>query len=122
MNAAIAEYLQAIEGGRVPNRRDFLERHRDLTDGLVSFFANEDRVKCVAGLPGPRLGLELPTSRSGLPDSEAVLSPGRDIGEFELLNKIASGGMGVVYKARHSDGNSHLRPSASQPISDSRGR
>jgi eukaryotic-like serine/threonine-protein kinase len=101
LNAAIVEYLQAIEAGRAPNRRDFLERHCDLTDGLVSFFANEDRVKCMAGLPRPRMGMEFPSSRSGPPDSNAELAAGRDIGEFELLNKIASGGMGVVYKARH---------------------
>ncbi len=102
LNAAIAEYLQAIEAGRAPNRRDFLERHRDLSDGLLSFFANEDHVKCMAGLHGPRFDLNFPTSRTGPPDSEAEFPAGREIGEFELLNKIASGGMGVVYKARHT--------------------
>ena len=63
LNAAIAEYLQAIEAGRAPDRRDFLERHGDLTDGLLSFFANEDHVKCMAGLHGPRFDLNFPTSR-----------------------------------------------------------
>ena len=35
LNAVIAEYLQAVEAGRAPDRREFLERHRDLTDGLI---------------------------------------------------------------------------------------
>ena len=39
LNAVIAEYLQAAQAGRTPDRREFLERHWDLTDGLVSFFA-----------------------------------------------------------------------------------
>jgi serine/threonine protein kinase len=101
LNAAIAEYLQAIEAGRAPDRRDFLERHWDLTDGLLSFFANEDRVKLVAGLPGMHLDLAFASSQTKRPESDPELAAGRDIGEFELLNKIASGGMGVVYKARH---------------------
>ena len=51
LNAAIAEYLQAEEGGRVPDRREFLDRHWYLTDGLVAFFRDEDRLKRAAWLP-----------------------------------------------------------------------
>ena len=89
---------------RRPTAEEFLERNWDLSDGLVSFFANEDRVKHLAGLarPGPvsdspdkrdsnrRTGIGGRTTRSD-----------REIGEFELLNEIASGGMGLVFKARH---------------------
>jgi eukaryotic-like serine/threonine-protein kinase len=99
LDAVIAEYLQA---GPSPDRREFLERHRDLTDGLVSFFASEDRVKHLAGLARHRIALDCPTRgvsrRAG---SLAQYSAEREIGEFELLSEIASGGMGRVFRARH---------------------
>ena len=58
LDAAIAEYFQA---GPAADRRKFLERYWYLTDGLVSFFANEDRVKYLAGLARPGVGLDRPT-------------------------------------------------------------
>jgi eukaryotic-like serine/threonine-protein kinase len=99
LNAAIAEYLEA---GPEADRRKFLERYWYLTDGLASFFANEDRVKHLAGLARPGVG---PDRRTRCRKPWAGLEPGRPaeraIGEFELLNEIASGGMGLVFKARH---------------------
>jgi serine/threonine-protein kinase len=99
LDAAIAEYLEA---GPAADRREFLERYWYLTDGLVLFFANEDRVKRWAGLGRPRANVESPTGvgqRKG--KWRAEYAGEREIGEFELLNEIASGGMGRVYKARH---------------------
>jgi eukaryotic-like serine/threonine-protein kinase len=99
LDAAIAEYLQAGPGA---NRREFLDRYWYLTDGLVAFFANEDRVKSLAGLARPRAGADRPT-RGAKPRAEPVAEDPieREIGEFEVLNEIASGGMGRVFKARH---------------------
>ena len=99
LDAAIAEYIQA---GPAADRREFLDRYWDLTDGLVLFFANEDRVKYLAGLARPRVGVDRPTrgvKQGARPEVE--YSGEREIGEFELLNEIASGGMGRVFKARH---------------------
>src|SRR6516165_6905488 len=104
LNAVIAEYLQAVQEGRPPDRREFLERHWDLTDLLVSFFADEDRLRHVAGLCRPRARTGSPTG--GLrqqPRRSAELATGLDFGNFELLNEIASGGMGIVFKAKHKD-------------------
>jgi len=102
LNAVIAQYLQAVQAGRAPDRSKFLERHWDLTDGLVSFFANEDRLKHLAGLTWPRVGVQPRQRRQRRPArSAAELQARRDFGEFELLSEIATGGMGVVYKARH---------------------
>jgi serine/threonine-protein kinase len=104
LNAAIAEYLQAVQANRPPDRANFLERHWDLTDGLVSFFANEDRLKNVAGLAWPRGEAVVRKSRGRKRRERqaAETQARRDFGEFELLNQIAAGGMGVVYKARHT--------------------
>jgi tRNA A-37 threonylcarbamoyl transferase component Bud32 len=102
LNAVIAEYIKAVQAGRTPDRPKFLERHWDLTDGLVSFFANEDRLMHMAGLASPRVVAE---PRPRRPRRRTRSKPGLrvrcEFGEFELLSEIASGGMGVVYKARH---------------------
>ena len=102
LDAAIAEYMQAADAGRAPDRREFLERHWYLTDGLVSFFRDEDRLKRAAGLPRalPRARTG-PVRRLSMSDSGCEPVDGRAVGQFELLNEIARGGMGVVYKARH---------------------
>ena len=99
LDAAIAEYMQAADAGHAPDRHEFLERHWYLTDGLMSFFRDEDRLKRAAGLPRtlPRAG----AGRSSKSDLGHEPADGRAVGQFELLNEIARGGMGVVYKARH---------------------
>src|ERR1017187_2243879 len=90
LNAVIAEYLQAVHAGRAPNRREVLERHWDLTDGLVSFFGNEDRMKRLAGLARPLLRVESFAERlSRSVGFGTGPSAGDDLGEFELLNEIA---------------------------------
>jgi eukaryotic-like serine/threonine-protein kinase len=102
LHVAIAEYLQSAHAGDSPDRREFLERHWDVADGLLSFFADEDSLKRRAGLARPLAGLAARAeSFKGAKGSSDKLPAAHDFGEFELLNEIAHGGMGTVYKARH---------------------
>jgi Protein kinase domain len=124
LNAVIAEYLEAAQAGRAPDRREYLERYWDLANGLMSFFANEDSLKRLAVLPRRPVAEEsrARTLRLSVGPGPEVATR-RVFGEFELLSEIASGGMGIVYKARHRRLNrvvavKTLKPGALRPSRD----
>jgi eukaryotic-like serine/threonine-protein kinase len=102
LQEAVAEYLEALEAGRAPDRRQWLERHPDLTPELESFLAGHDAVARVAGpFRAPVVAAEGPTlGVSEAPAPAPPLGSVRYFGDYELLEEVARGGMGVVYKAR----------------------
>jgi tRNA A-37 threonylcarbamoyl transferase component Bud32 len=91
LDAVIAAYLQQVEAGAVPDREALLARHPELAEGLREFFADFDRLDRQAG------DLRLPGAAG---ESAGERPHVRYFGEYELLEVIARGGMGVVYKAR----------------------
>lgn len=103
-DAAIAEYLDAVKRGVRPDRAVFLARHQNVAaelteflndhaalDGAAQLFASGTSTRGVAGSTG-RL-----RSRGRTPSA----CP-RQFGNFELIEEIGRGGMGVVFKARQA--------------------
>jgi serine/threonine protein kinase len=77
-----------------------LARYPDLAPELAAFFADHDRMQQVAQSPSSPPS-EAPTMDPSEPTpADATLGTVRYFGDYELLEEIARGGMGIVFKAR----------------------
>jgi WD40 repeat protein len=97
----LAVYLEAARTGQAPDRRELLARHPDLAAELEDFFGDHDLVRDLAE-PFRTGAANADTPAPAAADTATFLAdhmPGR-FGDYELLEEIARGGMGVVYRAR----------------------
>ena len=103
LNEAIAAYLQAVDAGEEPDRQEFLRRHPDLASNLAEFFVDRDAFDRLAAPAAGAPAVDHAETPTLAPTSQPMPLPGmrvRYFGDYELLEEIAHGGMGVVFKAR----------------------
>jgi WD40 repeat protein len=100
LERVLADYLHAVEAGQEPDRDELLRNHHDLADELASFFRNRDDLQRRAS-PLVRQAAALDVTQGAEGDGSVEVGD-RVVyfGDYELLQEIARGGMGVVFRAR----------------------
>ena len=88
LEGVLAEYLRRVDAGEAVDRQAIVVAHPDLAHELREFFANRAHVERIVGKP----------PEAGAMTADVPLQA--RFGDYELLDLIARGGMGVVYQAR----------------------
>lgn len=125
LNEVMAAYVAAAEAGRAPDQAELLAANPKLAEELASFLADYDRLnRLTAPLRAVAVAARLedepdvdPTSILGdghaaEPPSVPPMQPDaplswagdlvRYFGDYEVIDELARGGMGVVYRASAS--------------------
>lgn len=103
LDEVLADYMIRLDRGEPVDREQVLADHPDFADELRAYFETDDQM---AQLASPRRE----TRRDRRGNAACTPVPGAStqepsdpellIGDYELLNEIARGGMGIVYQAR----------------------
>jgi WD40 repeat protein len=104
LEEVLGDYLQRLDRGEAVDREQFIARHPECAEELRSYFAASDEVEQL-GRRTERGKSPLPLTcvlPEAIPVEEGLRPEGeaRRVGDYELLEQIGQGGMGVIYRAR----------------------
>src|SRR5712692_3857542 len=111
LNDILLAYVEAVEAGHVPDRRQLLALYPEFASELSEFFDGRDQVEVMSAPLRDfsksgmiRAALEivketpLDKSASTIPPSGAAPELGQ-LGDYRLIREVGRGGMGIVYEA-----------------------
>jgi serine/threonine-protein kinase len=88
------------EGGERPTPEEFVARFPGCESAICAVFRDNDRTASLAS-GDPECAGSATLRRSPGAHVRTEIGPQATIGDYELIDEIARGGMGVVYRARH---------------------
>src|SRR5438445_10467082 len=101
LDQILAVYLDAERTGQAPDPEELFRQHPELADELQSFFTDRDHFRKLAAPIQPAAAVQAAASTLA-PRQTAAASPPlgrvRYFGDYELVQELARGGMGVVYR------------------------
>jgi serine/threonine protein kinase len=117
LHRVILEYVEAVQAGQAPDRRQFLARYPEFAAELGEFFSLRDQIDRlaapvrdaalagVAGGAGPSSNAAPETAVRVTPHAPGTAAGAAElgyVGEFHLRREVGRGGMGVVYEAHQT--------------------